>query len=304
MAPTPLRILIVDDDHASAEALATVVRSLGYAVSTARGGGEAWALQQREHADIVLSDWDMPGVDGIELCRRIRAADGEGAYTYFIFMTGFADRQHFLRGMQAGADDYQTKPVDIDELQARLASASRVLSLHHALAARNRALQHDSDVSFRQARLDALTGAGNRLRMNEDLQTVWARATRYGHHYSVAICDIDQFKAYNDHHGHLAGDEVIRRVADTIRSELRQGDEVYCYGGEEFLVVLPEQSREAAMRAVERVRAAVGALGDVTLSAGVAELAKGDAAIESALARADAALYRAKAEGRNRVMAA
>jgi diguanylate cyclase (GGDEF)-like protein len=308
----PLRVLIAEDDDSAREALEKAVESLGYECRSARDGHEAWEMHQRERADVILSDWNMPRMDGLELCRRTRSSAERGAYTYFIFMTSFADKEHFLRGMEAGADDYHAKPVDVEELEARLASAGRVISLYRELAEMNVALRRDSQVSFRVARVDTLTQVPNRLAMDEDLKAVWSRAERYGHRYSVALCDIDKFKGYNDRFGHLAGDEVLRRVAQTIRATLREGDSLYRYGGEEFLIVLPEQSLSEAVRAIDRVRAAVENLGivasegarQVTVSFGVAELDRDkDGGPQDWLRRADAALYRAKEAGRNRVEA-
>lgn len=305
----PLNVLVVDDEDAARQALETAVRLLGYKCRSARDGLEAWEMHQREHADVILSDWQMPRMDGVELCRRTRVDADEGTYTYFIFMTSFGDKDHFLRGMEAGADDYHTKPVDLDELCARLASAGRVVAVYRKLAEKNAVLKRDSQLSFRVARIDALTQVSNRLSMDEDLKVLWSRAKRYLHRYSIAICDIDRFKRYNDHFGHLAGDDVLRRVAQTIRAQLREGDGLYRYGGEEFVVLLPEQSLAEAARAMDRVRLAVEHLGIatsrdhvVTISFGVAELELPvDRTPEDWLRRADAALYRAKANGRNRV---
>jgi len=306
-----LKVLVVDDDPASRHGLERAVRFLGHECKGARDGLEAWEMHQAGRADVILSDWEMPRMDGVELCRRTRAAADEGAYTYFIFMTGYDDKEHFLRGMEAGADDYHPKPVDVDELQARLTSAARVISLYRKLAEKNVSLRRDSQASFQKARVDALTGASNRLRMDEDLKVLWSRVQRYAHPYSVALCDIDDFKKYNDHFGHVAGDDVLRTVAQTLRKGLRQGDSLYRYGGEEFLILLPEQPQREALRAMDRVRAQIEQLGIrtvaergvVTISVGVAELEPSrDRTVEDWLRRADEALYRAKNGGRNRVM--
>jgi two-component system cell cycle response regulator len=303
-----LKVLVVDSDPLSRLALQQAVHRLGHECRTAKDGLEAWEILRADRADVVLSDWSLPRMGGVELCRRMRAADGDGAYTYFIFMTGFDDREHFLRGMEAGADDYHTKPVDIEELQARLVSAGRVLSLYRKLANNNLQLRRDSQTSFHAARVDPVTGVANRLRMDEDLEVLWSRAQRYGHPFAAALCDIDEFKKYNDHFGHLAGDDVLRRVAQSIRKGLRQGDAFYRFGGEEFLVVLPEQSLSEAMRAMERVRGDIERLaipahtGVLTISVGVAELDLAvDHTLKDWLRRTDAALYQAKEGGRNRV---
>jgi two-component system cell cycle response regulator len=306
----PLEVLVVEDDPATREMLENAIRFLGYACRSASDGQEAWEVHQGRPADIIVSDWQMPNMDGAELCRRTRSAQQEGAYTYFIFMTAYADKVHFVRGMEAGADDYHTKPVNFVELRARLVSAARVVALYRRLARKNAKLRRDSQTSFRVARVDALTQVANRLSMDEDLKALWARATRYGHRYTIGICDVDRFKGYNDRFGHVAGDGVLRRVAETIRGTLRQGDGFYRYGGEEFVVLLPEQSLKDAAYVFDRLRLAVQHLAIsshdpdhvVTISAGVAELdSERDASPVEWLQRADEALYRAKAAGRNRV---
>jgi len=306
-----LKVIVADDDEDARDLLARAVADLQYDVRAACDGAEAWEMHQAQRADIVVSDWRMPRVDGVELCRRVRAADGDTRYTYFVLTSAFGDKQHFMAGMAAGADDYQAKPIDIEELSARLASASRVVALHRRLGDQNARLRRDSQASFRLARVDALTGVGNRLRMREELDSTWARAQRYGERYCVSICDIDHFKRYNDTYGHLAGDDLLRRVAETIRTQLRRGDTLYRYGGEEFLVVLPDQALDEALHAMNRVRAAVERLdvpsageGAVTISIGVAQLSlRADDTLDDWLARADGALYEAKARGRNRVAA-
>ena len=307
----PLWVLVVDDDGDARRGLEEAVHLLGHRCLTAKDGLEALEIHRSRHADVILSDWKMPRMDGLELCSRIRAADDDAAYTYFILMAGFGDREHFLRGMEAGADDYHTKPVDIRELQARLASAARVIAVYRKLAEQNEALRRDSMASFRQARIDPLTGVANRLRMEEDLGVLWAQIKRYGRRCSAALCDIDWFKNYNDAHGHLAGDEVLRRVAWTIRDEVRRSDTIYRYGGEEFFIVLHEQLAAEASLAMDRVRQAVEGLGItttagtgvVTMSVGVAAPRAGDTAVKEWLERTDRALYAAKGAGRNRVEA-
>ncbi len=306
----PIKVLVVEDDAASREVLTKAVCLFGYACRCARDGLEAWEMHQAEHADVILSDWQMPRMDGLELCRRTRAVSDDDAYTHFIFMTAFKDKEHFLRGMEAGADDYHTKPVDLDELRARLHSASRVVALHRKLEEKNAVLRRDSQVSFRAARVDHLTDIANRLGMTEDLASIGVQMSRSGRHDSIAICDIDRFKQYNDGFGHLAGDDALRRLAAAIRLQLRDTDGLYRYGGEEFVMLFPGQSLARAMRAAERVRRAVLRLGIpmpdqssvLSVSIGVAEFdVARDATTDDWLRRADAALYRAKAGGRNRV---
>jgi two-component system cell cycle response regulator len=305
----PLKVLVAEDDASAREILDQVMRRLGHACRTARDGHEAWAMHRANRADLVLSDWKIPKLDGLELCRRIRDSDAPHWHTHFILMTGRNDRPCLVDGLNAGADEYVTKPIDLAELEARLEAARRVVTMRRALQAANLSLRRDSARDYKAARTDPLTAVSNRRRLKEDLEPLQGRASRYGHRYCAALCDIDMFKSYNDAFGHQAGDDALCRVAATIQAHLRSGDTLYRYGGEEFLVLLPEQSLDHAVVGANRVRQEVERLHIkrlpfapktfLTLSAGVAEL--GGGSVEDWLRRADEALYRAKALGRNRV---
>lgn len=216
--------------------------------------------------------------------------------------------------MQNGADDYLSKPIDLLNLEVHLLAAGRIISLQRTLIQQKVALQLLNQELFNQARRDPLTDTGNRLQLQEDLDRMCACAERYGHAYSVALCDIDLFKAYNDCYGHLAGDEVIRTVARTLTAHCRTGDTVYRYGGEEFLLIFPEQTPAQAQMALERMRCAVLDLKIphdarpqprfVTVSVGVSELrSREHKTVYSLLKEADIALYRAKDAGRNALVA-
>ncbi len=305
-----MKILIAEDDAVSRTILRRAVEKLGHECQAAADGEEAWALyKENPDLDVIISDWMMPGVDGLELCRRVRGDNRDG-YTYFIFLTALGDREHLLQGLEAGADDYLSKPLDRDELGMRLTSALRVTELHRRLAFQNGELEKLNRMLFEQSRQDPLTSLSNRLRLREDLQVLQSRTERYGHNYAVVLCDVDFFKAYNDRYGHIAGDDVLRQVAATISSGLRTGDTAYRYGGEEFLVVLPEQDAEAAVAITDRLRQAVedlglphadgGPGGVLTISAGVA-VSAGAGDTDGLLKAADEALYAAKSGGRNRV---
>ncbi len=310
-----MKILVAEDDAVSLTILRRAVERLGHECLAARDGQEAWEIFRAESGvDAVISDWMMPGIDGLELCRRIRAAERDGrGYTYFVFLTALGDREHLLQGLEAGADDYLSKPLDRDELGMRLTSALRVTELHRRLAVQNDELEELNRLLFEQSREDTLTGLGNRLRLREDLRVLEGRAERYGHSYAVVLCDVDHFKAYNDRYGHLAGDDALRRIAETILSGLRGGDAAYRYGGEEFLVLLPEQGAEAATKIADRLRGAVQDLripheanppqNVLTISAGVEALSRAEDA-DDLLRKADDALYAAKNAGRNRVASA
>jgi two-component system cell cycle response regulator len=307
-----LRILVAEDDTVSRTILAKAVEKFGHECLVVEDGEKAWELfQSTPEVDVVISDWMMPGIDGPELCRRVRAINS-GWYTFFIFLTALGDKQHLLEGMQAGADDYLTKPLDREQLQVRLIAASRVNSLHRQLNEQKDELEKLNRELFAMSRRDPLTRLGNRLRLREDLETLGAQAQRYGHSYCAMLCDVDFFKAHNDTYGHLAGDEVLKRVADVISEHLRGGDLAYRYGGEEFLIVLPEQSLESGVSIADRLRRAVEDLGMshernppgvVTISLGVAALSAGEPkSADELLKEADEALYRAKESGRNCVV--
>ncbi len=279
----------------------------------AEDGEKAWELYQNtKEVDVVISDWMMPGIDGPELCRRIRETESD-SYTFFIFLTALGDKEHLLEGMQAGADDYLAKPLDREQLQVRLVAASRVNLLHRRLDEKKAELEKLNGELSALARLDPLTRLGNRLRLQEDFRTRDAQSERYGRGYcAMLLCDIDFFKPYNDTYGHLAGDEVLKKTAEAISGNLRAGDTAYRYGGEEFLIILPEQTLEDAATSAERLRRGVEDLaiphegkkppGVVTVSVGVAALAPGDEkSSEELLKEADDALYAAKKSGRNRI---
>jgi two-component system cell cycle response regulator len=304
-----LSVMVVDDDDASRRGMVMAMESLGHTCVGAHDGVDALQLykEKHKHVDVIISDWKMPRMDGIELCRAVRAhAD---RYVYFVFATALADKAHLLEGMGAGADDYLSKPIDMDELGARLVAAQRVIGLHRALSTRNRALRRDSEQNFRAARIDPLTCVHNRLALMEDLEHAVTTASRYSQSYCLAMCDVDHFKAYNDHFGHIQGDEALKQVARTIAEKLRKSDVVYRYGGEEFVVTLPQQTPQTAFLAMDRIRRDLEAARIsqapgtdwpvLTISVGIAELGRGG--VEGSLKRADEALYRAKNGGRNRV---
>jgi two-component system chemotaxis response regulator CheY len=301
-----MRILAVDDDAVSRVVVQAMVTSLGHDCILAANGREAWALLRETPVDVVISDRVMPDMDGLELCRLIREELTSG-YTYVVLASGLHEPAQAREGMLAGADDYLSKPLDRDELQLRLIAAERVSALHRRLEAAGEELRVT-------ARRDPLTGLSNRLQLSEDVAALGDNVARYGRRYSVALLDVDHFKAYNDLYGHPAGDKALRAVAAVLAANSRVGDRCYRYGGEEFLCVFPEQTAEQALAAVNRARTAVRGLavphrgspehGVLTVSAGLAEFAPGSADAAAALQRADEALYRAKAAGRDTVVAA
>jgi two-component system chemotaxis response regulator CheY len=307
-----MRILVADDDATSRVLLRAMASKLGHDCLVASDGLSAWELLQRGDIDVLITDWMMPGVDGTELCRRVREELTTG-YTYMVIVTALADPDQILEGMSSGADDYIIKPVSALDVQTCLVAAERVTSLHRQLSQVRAQLEEANQELLGRSLTDSLTNLGNRRRMEEDLLKVQARALRSGHSYCVAMFDIDYFKFYNDHYGHPAGDEALRLVAKCLHRVVRAGEAVYRYGGEEFLLVMPHCELDAATAAAERVlhslklmaiphEARPSAPAIITLSAGVAGHAHDSPeTIHELIERADQALYAAKLSGRNRV---
>ncbi len=305
-----MKILIAEDDDVSRFMAVRAVQNLGYECIDAIDGADAWAKYKTHRPDAVISDWMMPHMDGSQLCEKIREFEEGQGYTYFIILTTLHEREYRLEGMHAGADDYLNKPLDREELQLRLIAAERVSALHRELRSQAQELKRINREFFESGRIDALTGISNRLRMQEDLRALKAQVLETNDTACIALFDIDHFKDYNDSHGHVAGDDVLRKVANLLTSACRTGDRVYRYGGEEFLAIVHDADLRKAAIAVDRMREAVAHaaiphalnehFGRVTVSAGVAEFfADGEDAIDDSLKRADAALFNAKQRGRN-----
>jgi diguanylate cyclase (GGDEF)-like protein len=296
---TTMRILIVEDSSSTALALRKILESLGHQAAVARDGEEAWQALCAEPVPLVIADWVMPRLDGLELCRRIRARDpGLCRYIYVILLSVKHARDDRLLGLRAGADDFLVKPVDQGELAARLEIAQRLLSMQVELMRANARLAE-------LATTDELTGLKNRRCFREALDHHFRLALRQGHPLSLAILDIDHFKPYNDTFGHPAGDEALRAVARVLRTNVREVDTLARYGGEEFLVLMPGADGRAGCRVAERLRTAIAGitltLRPITASFGVAAISPGITTADSLLEHADRAVYLSKNGGRNRV---
>jgi diguanylate cyclase (GGDEF)-like protein len=277
----------------------------GYDVTLARDGNEAWRLLQPAGAPrLAILDWMMPGIDGVELCRRARAA-GREPYQYILLLTARTDSEDLVEGMEAGADDYLTKPFKAQELRVRLRAGRRILDLQEELLAAREALRE-------QATHDGLTGLLNRTAILDTLQNETERAMRERRPLALLLADLDRFKLVNDTHGHLAGDAVLREASRRMKQACRRYDAIGRYGGEEFLAVLPGCDLEASHAQAERLRAAlafepfvaVGISLPVTCSIGVAWREHPlPSHMDAFIREADEALYTAKDRGRNRVAA-
>src|SRR5271163_372652 len=299
---TRMQALVVDDSAIYRKLIGDHLRSWGFEVTLAECGSAAWTLlQQPQSPKLVLLDWVLPDLDGIELCKRIRKAGSTGPYVYVILLTSKEGRQNMLDAMQAGADDFLAKPFDELELKARLLVGKRILDLQEELVSARESMRH-------AATHDSLTGLMNRGEIVAMLERELERARREHHPLSVILVDIDHFKSVNDTLGHLFGDEALREVGRRLRSQLRIYNGVG-RNGEEFLLVLPNCDLPNAMLRADELRemisrAPVLCSGEerlITMSMGVAVSASDRKnEVEVLLKEADLGLYEAKEKGRNR----
>lgn len=291
-----MRLLVAEDDPVFRRMIADLAVEWGYEVESARDGDEAWELLRREDPPpLCLLDWVMPGVDGLELCQRLRRLHGPH-YVYVVILTGRTERPDVVRALAAGADDFLRKPVDAEELMVRLKAGRRVMELQRLLE--------------EQASHDGLTGLWNRTTILATLERERARAVREEGGLALVLADLDHFKDVNDVHGHQAGDSVLREAAIRMAAGLREYDSLGRFGGEEFLAVLPGCDEATAASVAERMRhlvasgpvATAGGEVEITTSLGVAAMAPGESfAPDELLRRVDKALYGAKEKGRDRV---
>jgi two-component system cell cycle response regulator len=307
--PCFMRVLIADDDSGTRLVLASALKALGMEISVAADGSAAWeVLKEGTGPSLALIDWEMPGIDGLELCHRIRGHQPP-MQMYVILLTGRDSREDVIAGLNAGADDYIIKPFDPEELRARVQVGMRVVTLQNRLAARISELQEARDQLTLQANTDALTGLSSRRAWLGLATTEVARARRYGLPVAVLMIDLDFFKRVNDTHGHSAGDDVLREFGEVLRRVARTSDVAGRLGGEEFAILLPQTSAKEAVHVATRLaefwrQASVPTLAGgvkLTCSIGVSEAEATDSRIEDVLNRADLALYQAKRNGRDRV---
>ena len=299
-------ILLVEDEPTTRLLAAHQLRRAGYEVEVAENGLQALEILRKRLFPILLTDWEMPTMDGVALCRAVRAAQFDG-YVYIILLTSRDGKANVIEGLEAGADDYLTKPVNDEELVARLKTAQRILHLEQSLRKAN---QRNLLLSI----TDALTGTYNRHHLMGHLPKELERTRRYARPLSAVLCDIDNFKKINDSCGHQVGDEVLVQFAALLQRSVRsEVDWIVRYGGEEFLVVLPEADFGAALAFAERIRKELEVGGiemsgeslPITASFGVSSYSgssdQAERSTDALIASADMCLYRSKRAGRNRV---
>jgi diguanylate cyclase (GGDEF)-like protein len=299
-------ILIADDNELQRTVMEYSLKKLGHEVLAASDGLRAMEIFRNGYFPIIITDWNMPNLDGLELCRTIRE-QYQDQFTYVILHSAVNSKDEIQTALEAGIDDYLLKPASLTDLSLRLATAQRVLALEQTLRRR-------LEETRKLATTDALTCLYNRGFLDEKLPMEVKRAMRYNRPLSIIFSDIDHFKSVNDTYGHTAGDEVLRNFARRMQGNVREEvDWLARYGGEEFVVILPETDLDGAMTVASRLQRSVasapiavddGHIG-LTASFGVASFSPGrkkDAVkmTEELLQRADKCLYAAKAGGRNR----
>jgi len=302
--PFQSSVLVAEDDRLFRYILQNCLEKWGHRVIMVNDGMAAWnALQCEDAPQMPILDWMMPGMDGVELCRRIRQA-GPRPYRYILLLSAKDRKQDVVAALEAGADDYLTKPFDVDELRARIRAGGRILQLQEALIHAHEELQFE-------AAHDRLTGLWNRGAVLDALKRESQRAFRSHDPLAVVMLDLDRFKKINDAHGHLIGDAVLQEVGRRLAAAFRSYDFVGRYGGEEFLAVVPGCNRQDLIVLGERARQCISGkpvsttAGDiaVTVSLGLAaaeQIQEIKEDCEHLMRQADAALYLAKAKGRNR----
>lgn len=299
-----MKVLVADDSATSRQMLRSVLAKWGYDVVLADNGAQAWEiLADADPPPIAILDWVMPHLSGPQVCRRVRDTHRE-PYTYILLLTSKNAKSEIVEGLEAGADDYIVKPFYEHELQMRLRTGKRIVDFHLELLKAREELRE-------QANKDLLTMLPNRSAISNALRQEISRAHRERRTVGVILLDIDHFKKINDTYGHFAGDAVLRETALRLRANMRPYDQVGRYGGEEFLVVLPNCDLEQASHQAERMRQRLqetsiscdGVELFISASFGVTISDGSERNPEVFVRVADEALYRAKADGRNCVCA-
>jgi len=308
-----MKILLVDDTKTERLIISVYLEKLGHSVFCAENGHQAIELFKSSNPDLVLMDVMMPEMDGHEAARRLRKDESD--WVPIIFLSGRVAAKDIVAGIEAGGDDYLTKPVDFTVLGAKMTALERIAKMRQKLLEVSSELEHANAELKKIVNIDGLTGLANRRYLDKQLHDEIARSIRNKHELSVVLCDVDLFKKYNDTYGHLKGDDCLKKVAQAMESACkRTTDLVARYGGEEFMAILPNTNAEDAVLVAEKMRHAVESLneehsasnlGKVTISLGVySTVPKNEEDSELFIKNADEALYDAKLGGRNSVQLA
>jgi len=310
------QVLVVDDEPCSLELVSLHLAAAGYVPLTVDNGFKALTVFHQQHPRIIISDWLMPKMDGLDVCRQIRSLQKDGL-VYFIMLTIRSEKSRLMEAFDAGVDDFLSKPFHEGELLARVRAGVRMVRMYdelnaQALAMRrsNAELSRLNEKLHQMACTDEITKLFNRRQAMIRLQEQWTLGIRYGQALSCAMIDIDHFKRVNDKYGHLKGDEILQRIGAVLLKSVRAADSVYRIGGDEFMVLLPMQAADKAFTCAERCRTMVesSVFADdeqsepVTVTVGVSERTSSMRCPDDLLKAADKSLYEAKKQGRNRTV--
>ena len=292
-----MKVLIAEDNIILNRNLSRNISNWGYEVVTTQNGLEAWNHILKDNIRLAVLDWMIPGINGIDLCTKIRKElpMNKSEYVYIILLTGKNQQEDIIKGLSSGADDYMIKPANLLELKVRLMNGSRIINLE--------------DKRIQLATTDSLTGLWNRRRIFKFLEEELDRGAREHGHIAVIMIDIDNFKHINDNFGHTIGDKVLSEAAFRLKNSLRRYDKIGRYGGDEMLIVLPNCDQKNVTIIAERLRQVIcnkkikttaGDL-DVTISlGGTSTQSLNEISLDKILETSDKALYEAKQLGRNR----
>lgn len=290
-----MKVLVAEDDAVNQMLLTGILTDWGYEVLSARDGLQALQLaEDNPELQLFIVDWSMPWLDGVEFCKKVEKS---GRFAYFIMVSGRSGTTNLVSAMEQGVDDFIPKPFIAEELRVRLRVGKRII-------------EQERQLSY-LAHYDELTGVWNRRMLMQFLESEWCRARRDQTQFAVMFCDLDKFKKINDGYGHGVGDKVLQQFCKVVKQQLRPYDSFGRYGGEEFLVVLPNTGADAAEIVAERIRQVIAAQAlpvspqqsvTYSVSVGFTVRSEEDTEYSALIQRADAATYDAKAQGRNRVV--
>lgn len=303
----PMKVLIADDDASTRIAVSRLVRKWGYEDIPVSDGNQAWELLGADNPPrIAVLDWMMPGLEGVEICRLLQEKPDD-PFIYVILLTSKRETPDLVYALDNGAHDFVTKPVHPEELRSRIAVGRRLVESEDKLLRYAHEMERLAQERERLMLVDPLTEAGNRRNAERHLGDNMARFQRNGEVFGILLLDVDNFKHLNDTRGHAAGDEVLIGLVNTLKNSVRTYDRVFRWGGEEFIVLLPNIQPEEVEKMGNRICTAVsgtpveigGQSLTITVSMGATYVRPTDT-IDTLLTRADRLMYESKKSGKNR----